>query len=120
MGYNKQFLTNQALNVSFASAPLQVGQTGLIDTVYSVEAIFGGSTCEFTAKIQVSSESVAPASHTDASWSDLANSSQTITTAGNFIWNVNQVGYTWIQLVVTDGSSGTNNGTLVGILNVNP
>lgn len=119
MGYNKQILTNQVLNVDSISHVSQVGQTGLIGITYAVEAVFTGATCEFTAKLQVSSALALPASD-DASWSDLENSSQSVTEAGNFTWNVSRVGYVWVQLVITDDSSGDNDGHVNANINVNP
>lgn len=115
MGYNKQFIDNQALSASFNSSALQVGQTGLIASVYSIQAAFTGATCSFSAKIQVSNDSVSP-----ENWDDLENSSQTFTEAGTFTWNVSEVGYMWIRLVITDNSSGTNDGNLSATINVNP
>lgn len=117
MGYNTIFVTNQALNAGSTSQAHQV----LDGKVYSVQTVFTGSTCHFSAKIQICSDAyvnTAGYNPPDAHFSDLDNSSITFTQAGNFNYNVNVVGYNWVRLVLTDLSSGSNNGTLTATLNV--
>lgn len=110
MGYNKQFISDQALSASFNSS----AQTVIDAALYSIQAEFTGSTCSFTATIQVSSMQ----SPGVGDWDDLPDSAQTIAAAGSFSWNVSDAGYLWARLAVTDNSSGTNNGTISASINV--
>lgn len=113
MGYNKQFVSNVALNANSLSAPQQV----LNSEGYAVQLAFSGSTCSFSAQILVSSD---PFSNTVApvNFDTLANSSQTFTTAGTFTYNVNPAEYNWIKLKITDNSSAANNGSISAVINV--
>lgn len=118
MGYNYQFVSGQALNTGFTSNAQQI-----IDSRgYAIQLSFSGSTCNFSASLNVSSDpllnpdgSLAPApTHFDP----LANSAQTFTSAGTFTFNVNPAEYTFVQLVLVDNSSGANNGVLSATINV--
>lgn len=115
MGYNRILVTGQALNVSSMSLPFQ-----LVDgCVYCVQSEFTGSTCSFTAYIQLSADAYSPVTtYIPPNFSLLANSSMTFTSSGDFAWNVGQVGYEWARLVIVDNSSGTNNGVLNVTVNV--
>ena len=50
-------------------------------------------------------------------WVDVANSSFTLTSAGETMWNVNAVGYNYVRVVYTDGSGGTSTATVNIIFN---
>lgn len=45
-------------------------------------------------------------------WSTIVNSPYAVTAAGNYLWNVSEIGFQWIRLVYTDGSSGTSTAVL--------
>lgn len=111
MGYNSVFVNSHSLSASFNSAAEQVVDAEL----FSIQAVFSGTTCSFSAKIQISDDA---ASSTPTNWDDLANSSQTFTAAGTFTWNVSEVGYVWVRLVIADNSSGANNGQITATINV--
>lgn len=119
--YNSQFVDDVALNASFVSAPQQIVNSG----GYAIQLAFNGSTCSFSAKLQVSSDPyfLPPGSNysvpnTPINFDDLPDSSQTFTTAGTFTYNVNPAEYVWVRVVVTDNSSGANNGSISAVINV--
>lgn len=82
---------------------------------YSIQAVYTGATCDGTIKLQCSVDPVrnaTPSPPQPATWTDIADSSYTITSSGSYVWNVENVMYTWVRVVFTDGSGGTNDGTL--------
>lgn len=111
MGYNSQFLSGVALSASFNSGPQQIIDAKL----YSIQLKFTGSTCEFSTKIQVSSD---PYGTVPTNWDDLADSTEAFTEAGTFTYDVTDAGYVYVRLVVTDSSSGMNTGELSARINV--
>lgn len=114
--YNEQFVTNQVMNVSSNSQPMELIQI----FGYAIQARFVGSSITGTLKLQVSCD---PNNNPGASgpnpthWTDLAGSPQAISAAGDFMWNVSDPAYNWVRLVYTDGSGGTSNGHLTAVLN---
>lgn len=81
---------------------------------YSIQAVYTG-TPTGAFKLQGSSDPVPQAGSpsitaapTPVNWSDIANSSESISAAGNFMWNVFDVMYNWVRLVYTDSSGGTS------------
>lgn len=119
MGYNQQFIFNQPLNQNFKSQPLQVGRTGLIGLVYAIQLQFTGTTCIFTASIEVSSDPYGN-NFVPMTFDTLAGSSQMMSQAGTFTYDINVVGYVWARLSIVDNSLGTNNGFLSARVNLNP
>lgn len=121
MGYNNKFVAGVPLNAVYTSPPQQINDS----SGYAVQLVFGGSTCSFSAKLQVSTDPLflPPGANysqlnTPVNFDDLANSSQTFTTSGTFTYNVNPAEYVWVRLVITDNSSGANNGTIAATINV--
>ncbi len=41
-------------------------------------------------------------------WTDIGDSSASISAAGNYMWNLTSIGYSWIRIVYTDASSGAS------------
>lgn len=74
--------------------------------VASVQAIYTGSPVG-TLKLQAANNLASP------TWVDIADSSQAISAAGSFVWNINYVGFTTFRLVYTF-TSGT--GTLSALV----
>ena len=83
---------------------------------YSIQIVFTG-TPTGTFKLQASADPVTRANQTfgangvvtyaPTNWTDIANSSQAVSAAGNIMWNYNQLaGYNYVRVVYTDGSSG--------------
>jgi hypothetical protein len=109
MVFNTSLVSNQVLNVNSTSGAEQI----INASGYAVQLAFSGSTCSFSAKLQVSND---PYNNTvgyvPPHFDDLASSSQTFVAAGTFTYSVTQANYLWVRLVITDNSSGTNNGTV--------
>jgi hypothetical protein len=82
---------------------------------YAIQLVFTGSPVG-TFKLQASLDEGRPSSSSESSrsfkitnWTDIANSSQAISAAGDIMYNVENAGYNWVRVVYTR-SSGT--GTL--------
>lgn len=81
---------------------------------YSIQVVFTG-TPTGSFKLQASCDPVpqssAPGAETvfnPVNWTDVLNSSQSVSAAGNIIWNVADVMYNYVRVVYTDTSSGTS------------
>ena len=106
--YNKPVIipANTIMNTTINSQALEL----LIMYGYSIQVVFTG-TPTGTFKLQASSDPVNGVSsglNTPVNWTDVANSSQSITAAGNYMWNVFDVMYNWVRLVYQDTSGGTS------------
>jgi hypothetical protein len=104
--YNVPVSITAALNANRNSAPLQLYNI----FGFSIQVTWTG-TPTGAFKLQVSSDPVdnpyaanSPPTH----WTDMADSSQTISAAGDFMWNVSDVQFNWVRLVYTDASSGAS------------
>lgn len=96
------------LNANINSSPMPLYQV----YGYSIQAVYTG-TPTGTFKLQASSDPVFPGnkgpnSNFVTNWTDVANSSVTVTAAGNYMWNVTDVMYNFVRLVYTDGSAGAS------------
>jgi hypothetical protein len=82
--------------------------------IYAIQAVWTGTPAG-TLKIQVSND-IVPVASSVVNWTDYTGSSQTLSgSAGDFVWNVLNVGYRWMRLVYTRSSStGTLNVTYSG------
>lgn len=71
--------------------------------LYSIQLVFTG-TPDGSFKLQISNDVTNP-----ATWSDLADSTQSITEAGDHFYQVDNAGYMWARVVWTPamGSIGT-------------
>lgn len=108
--YNKKIETSVTMNASFNSAALQLYQM----YGFSIQAVWTG-TPNGTFKLQCSSDPVTqintpPVAPTN--WSDVATSSQAVSAAGDYTWNVFEVMYNWVRLVYTDASGGSSTAVL--------
>lgn len=115
---NKQIATGIVLNANYNSPYQQLKNIYM----YTITAILSGGTPTGTIKLQASNDpetnttvplSNAPPTH----WVDIANSSFAITTPGNTMWNVREIGYNYVRVVYTDGSSGAATTTMSIIIN---
>lgn len=50
-------------------------------------------------------------------WATIANSSISVTAAGNNMYNISDVAYNYVRVVYTDGSSGGSTATMTSIIN---
>lgn len=99
------------LNTTRNSTPQQL----LNSYSFSIQIVFTG-TPTGTFKLQASddpaAESVAygsaatvkPPSH----WTDVDNSTFTVSAAGNVMWNYSMPGFNWVRVVFLDGSAGAS------------
>lgn len=100
---------NTVLNTNINSAAIPLYQI----FGYSIQAVFTG-TPTGTFKLQASDDPVPQAAqaasgvYTATNWTDIANSSQSVTAAGSIIWNVSEVMYNYVRVVYTDGSGGAS------------
>ncbi len=84
---------------------------------YSIQVVWTG-TPTGVFKLQGSADNIIVgtpsliATQSPVHWSDIADSSETISASGDFMWNVSQVGYNYVRLVYTDGSSGASTATI--------
>ena len=120
---NKTLATAIPLNANYNSPyqPLKSIYT------YAMSAIITG-TPTGTLKIQASNDpetndtqyntgSNLPPTVQPVNWVDIANSSFSVSSAGETMWNVNAVGYNYVRVVYTDASGGTSTATMVIIFN---
>lgn len=78
---------------------------------YSIQIVFTGSPVG-AFKLQASDDpgmpdgSPSPQSTGVTNWTDITNSSQSVSAAGNIMWDVQNAGYTWVRVAYTV-TSGT-------------
>jgi hypothetical protein len=108
--FNKQLVSAQALNASFNSAAIPLKNI----IMYAMAFIVTG-TPTGTVVIQASNDpetnDVMPEgvpSPTVTNWVTIANSSFTLSAAGETMWNVTDVGYNYVRVSYTDSSSGSS------------
>ena len=115
---NTQFVTSVLMNTNITSSPIAVNQL----YGFSIQAVYT-STSSGTLKLQASADpfnnnAMHPDSITTPThWTDIADSSATISGTGTYIWNINGAFYNYVRLVFTDSSSGSNTGRLTATLN---
>lgn len=109
----KQFVTSQSMAADITSAVVGLDQ----DFGYSIQANYTTSgTLAGTLKLQASLDynpgtMQSGGAANSGNWVDIDGSSQTITGAGSFVWNVAEVMYPFVRLVYTHagGDSGSLN-----------
>lgn len=80
---------------------------------YAIQVVFTG-TPTGSFKLQGSCDPVPQAAqaaggiYSATNWSDIANSSDSVIAAGNYMWNVYDVMYNYVRVVYTDTSGGTS------------
>lgn len=110
--YNKQMIAAATtMNTTINSTAMQT-----VDLYgYAIQAVWTG-TPTGTFKLQASNDPVTtqwPTAQTQpTNWTDITNSSQAVSAAGNFMWNATDVMYNWVRVVYTDGSSGASTASL--------
>lgn len=83
-------------------------------TISSIQAVFTGSPVG-TLKVQVSNSMVVDCTDSTVVWTDYTGSSQAISAAGNFAYNLSEYGYRCVRLVYTRTSgTGVLNAYFVG------
>lgn len=75
----------------------------------AIQIVFTG-TPNGTFKLQASCDEPSknvPAKSTPQNWTDVVDSSQAVVAAGNHIYEMQNIGYTFVRVVWTDTSSGS-------------
>jgi hypothetical protein len=117
--YNEKLATNVVLSANRTSsfAPLK----NII--LYSIAAVITG-TPTGTIKLQACNDpetndtSPLPnAQSNPVNWVDIADSSFPLTTAGETMWNVRDIGYNYVRVVYTDSSGGTSTAVMNIVFN---
>lgn len=107
-------ITNAVMNTTITSPGFNVQQ------IYGVaiQAVFTG-TPTGTFKLQGSADPATSYNPTfgvgqnnPQNWVDIANSSYSVSSSGNYMWNVFDIMYNYIRLVYTDSSGGTSTAVL--------
>ncbi len=91
--YNTQIETAQAMSASFNSQALNLNQM----FGYALQAVWTGTatgTLKLQGSVDPNSGNINP-----VNWTDVTNSSDAVTTSGNYLWNVSDVMYNWVRLV---------------------
>ncbi len=115
---NKQIATNVVLNTNVNSDFVPLKNIYM----YSIMAIVTG-TPTGTIKLQASSDPETNDTQPNmealkpVNWADIVDSSFTLTTAGNTMWNVRETGYNYVRVVYVDASGGTSTATMSIIAN---
>lgn len=87
---------------------------------FSIQAEFTGGAPAGTISLQGSSDMVNKADPNliqPTNWTTILNSPQTISSTGNFMWNVHDVEYNWVRIVYVDSSGGTSTALLTATFN---
>lgn len=100
---------NTIMNTTLNSNPIQL----LLTYSYAIQIVFTG-TPTGTFKLQASCDAAANAVSTGlytginapVNWTDIPNTSTMISSAGNVLFNIQDVGYNWVRINYADGSSG--------------
>jgi hypothetical protein len=83
-------------------------------TGYSIQLTTTGATVTGTFKLQASNDKEDGTSNTSTyvptNWTDIADSSSTVSAAGTVLWNNGNAFYRWVRIVWTE--SGTATGTV--------
>lgn len=120
--FNRSVVSAAALNANYNSPYIQLRNV----YTYSIAAIVTG-TPTGTIKLQASNDPETNDTQTNSTgvppaigpsnWADIANSTFTLSTSGETLWNVSFVGYNYVRVVYTDNSSGTSTATMAIIFN---
>jgi hypothetical protein len=110
--FNKQIATNVSIASGFTSAYVPLKSTYM----YSMVAIITGSPTG-TLKLQASNDPETndtqinstglPPAVGPSNWVDIANSTFTITSAGETMWNVRDPAYNYVRVVYTGSGAAT-------------
>lgn len=108
-------------NISLQTSATSLGASANLSAIwlghvcnYSIQLVFTGTPVG-TFKLQCSNDAGSPNAGSAATlatgvtnWTDVADSSQSITTAGDMVWNVSNAGYNFVRVVYTrDSSTGS-------------
>jgi len=120
--FNKTLATAVPLNANYNSPYIQLKNI----YTYSMAAIITG-TPTGTLQIQASNDPETndtqynstglPPSVAPTNWVTIANSTFSVASAGETMWNVNAVGYNYVRVQYIDASGGSSTATMTIIFN---
>lgn len=121
--FNKQISTDVVLNANRNSEYVQLKNIFM----YCIAAIITG-TPTGTIKLQASNDPETndtqynvtagrPPAVGPTNWVDIDDSDFVVSSAGETMWNVRYIGYNYVRVVYTDGSSGASTATMSIIFN---
>ncbi len=110
---NPLYVVNQPLNESFNSQPQQLQR--MVRYAIQGNITIGNPTGTFT--LQGSNDALS-GNINPVLWTTIDDSSKAVSAQGTFMYNVGDVGYTWVRLAYADGSSGTSTGILTASVNI--
>jgi hypothetical protein len=121
--FNKQIATGVSLNANSNSpyVPLRSIYT------YAIAALVTGTPTGIiklqasndpeTNDTQTNTTSNLPPAVGPVNWVDIANSTFTLTTSGETMWNVNAAGYNYVRVAYSDSSGGASTAVMDIIFN---
>lgn len=115
--FNKQIQTAVLLNTNVTGAHVPLKNMFM----YSIVAIITG-TPTGTLKLQASNDpetndTVPLSDNPPVNWVDVANSSFSVSAAGNTMWNVTDVAYNYVRVIYTDSSGATSTAIMTVVFN---
>ncbi len=115
--YNQKIANDVALNANSNGVAVELKNVFM----YAITATITG-TPTGTLKLQASSDPLTdttiPLTNSQpTNWVDITDSSFTVTSAGNSMWNVRDVAYNWVRVVYTDASGGASTATMDIVVN---
>lgn len=88
---------------------------------YSIQVVYTG-TPTGTFKLQASDDPIPQNAmpttgvYSATNFTDVPNSSQAVSAAGNVMWNISDVMYNYVRVVYTDGSSGSSTAVITSAI----
>ena len=90
------------LEANIVSDPVWIGHIAY----YSIQVVFTGTPSgEFKLQASLDDPDANPTETTITNWTDITGSEETVTAAGDLLWNVESAGYNFVRLVWTDTAS---------------
>lgn len=114
-GDNLRLASNVVLNTSFQSQPQLLKQI----YGYAIQAVWTGTpsgVLKLQASCDPSSSNIVLADVVPTNWSDVSLTPITISSAGNYLWNVQGCMYNWVRLAYVDNSGGTSTAVLTSAI----
>lgn len=80
--------------------------------IFSIQVFFSG-TPTGSFKLQASSDpAFSGIPNEPVHWSDIADSTLSVSAAGDVMWNYSNPGFNWVRIVYSDSSGGTSTATI--------
>lgn len=124
--YNAKIATTAGVTTAIpTNATISLAANQLYDVFgFCIQAVITG-TPTGSFKLQASADPCSQGSlstpltgQAPTNWTDISNSSQSVSAAGTVIFNVSDVHYNWVRVVYTDTSGGASTATFTARINV--